>query len=186
MNSWCDKNLDMYEMQSAARRGDTGEGKSDKSLHTPSSEWSSRHPNTSLPSLHLCANHMPPNFPPTYHTYDSHTPEHNYMSPHSTDMSPMQHPHVTHVPITHHPYSSHSHTINLLSIPWCLLKLFKRGSSHTAYPSLPCLSWRLQLRFLPTFSPHSLLLPCVAPCMIWYAHSSWELWVTNYLCFLIY
>lgn len=117
MNSWCDKNLDMYEMQSAARRGDTGEGKSDKSLHTPSSEWSSRHPNTSLPSLHLCANHMPPNFPPTYHTYDSHTPEHNYMSPHSTDMSPMQHPHVTHVPITHHPYSSHSHTINLLSDP---------------------------------------------------------------------
>ena len=100
----------MYEMQSAAGRGDTGEGKSDKSLYTPSPEHTSRHLRTSLPgAIYMTTPHHPlPTYTPRV---CQPTQQHTATSPHSPN-TPGQHPctpraaptcplHVTHPPSTH-------------------------------------------------------------------------------------
>lgn len=99
----------MYEMQSAARRGDTGEGKSDQSLHTVSPEQTSQHPHNSRLGHHVRASHMPLiSHPHSTDTPATHQHTSDNMSPHPTHAPPTQHPHATHMPSACHAYSKHT------------------------------------------------------------------------------
>lgn len=97
----------MYEVQSAAGRGDTGEGKSDKSLHTLSPEHTRRRLRTPLHGHHLPDNSTPPILPPPYHAlaspHSSTQTQATTFHPGTASAAPTCQLHVTHTLSAHTP-----------------------------------------------------------------------------------